>query len=48
MLDKIYQDRFKNIIVNNQTRSTFATSCLEFIQKYDFDGIDLDWSVTRF
>ncbi|MFP4459035.1 MAG: glycosyl hydrolase family 18 protein [Candidatus Zixiibacteriota bacterium] len=34
---------FSDIAMTEETRSTFARSCIEFIQDYQFDGIDLDW-----
>ncbi len=37
--------QFSDIAWNDQTRSKFAVSCIEFIQKYGFDGIDSDWQV---
>lgn len=34
---------FSNIALTPQSRETFAISCVDFIQKYEFDGIDIDW-----
>ncbi|CAF1137588.1 unnamed protein product [Adineta ricciae] len=35
--------KFSDIAVSDRSRSIFAASCVEFIQKYGFDGIDIDW-----
>jgi len=34
---------FSDIALTPQSRETFANSCVDFIQKYKFDGVDLDW-----
>ncbi len=34
---------FSNIALTEASRSTFAASCVEFIQQYHFDGVDIDW-----
>ncbi|CAF1405371.1 unnamed protein product [Rotaria magnacalcarata] len=34
---------FSDAALTDQSRSTFATSCVEFVAKYNFDGVDLDW-----
>lgn len=38
-----WSTRFSDVALTDQSRSIFAASCLEFIQKYGFDGVDLDW-----
>jgi chitinase len=43
MFLQTFQEKFKAVIVTNQSRSLFATSCVKFLEKYSFDGIDLDW-----
>ncbi|CAF1186430.1 unnamed protein product [Adineta ricciae] len=35
--------KFSDIAASHRSRSIFAASCVKFIQKYGFDGIDLDW-----
>ena len=34
---------FSNIALTAYSRATFAASCVDFIQEYEFDGVDLDW-----
>ncbi|RMH72312.1 MAG: T9SS C-terminal target domain-containing protein [Gemmatimonadetes bacterium] len=34
---------FSDIALTEESRSTFAASCVEFIQEYEFDGVDIDW-----
>ena len=34
---------FSDIALTQQSRETFAESCVEFIQEYEFDGVDIDW-----
>ncbi len=34
---------FSNIALTQQSRETFAASCVTFIQEYGFDGVDIDW-----
>ncbi|MBB2182410.1 Ig-like domain-containing protein [Lachnospiraceae bacterium MD1] len=38
-----WSGRFSDVALTMESRNTFAESCLEFILKYGFDGIDLDW-----
>jgi chitinase len=38
-----WSGRFSNVAFTDQSRITFAKSCVDFIKKYGFDGIDLDW-----
>lgn len=35
--------RFSDAALTDTTRTAFAESCVEFIKKHGFDGIDLDW-----
>ncbi len=34
---------FSDIALTADSRATFAASCVDFIQQYEFDGVDLDW-----
>ena len=34
---------FSDTALTDQTRKTFAKSCVEFLRKYDLDGVDIDW-----
>ena len=34
---------FSNIALTQESREIFAASCVDFIQEYEFDGVDLDW-----
>lgn len=36
-------DNFPSIAADAAKRSTFAQACIDLIETYDFDGIDLDW-----
>ncbi|WHY64935.1 glycosyl hydrolase family 18 protein [Neobacillus sp. SuZ13] len=38
-----WSDKFSDVALTEQSRTIFAESCLQFILKYGFDGIDLDW-----
>jgi len=34
---------FSDVAFSDSARNTFADSCVEFIRKYSFDGVDIDW-----
>jgi chitinase len=34
---------FSDVALTEQSRSRFAASCVVFIKKYGFDGVDVDW-----
>ncbi|KAI7971863.1 hypothetical protein EIK77_007462 [Talaromyces pinophilus] len=36
-------DIFRQAVSTGDNRATFATNLINFLNKYDFDGIDIDW-----
>ena len=38
-----WSGRFSDAALTEETRTAFADSCVDFITKYGFDGVDLDW-----
>lgn len=38
-----WSGKFSDAALTEQSRSDFSESCVDFILKYNFDGIDLDW-----
>ena len=38
-----WSEKFSDVALTEQSRTIFAQSCLQFILKYGFDGVDLDW-----
>lgn len=38
-----WSGRFSDIALTEASRNAFADSCIAFMIKYDFDGIDIDW-----
>ncbi|MDW5298779.1 MAG: glycosyl hydrolase family 18 protein [Sedimentibacter sp.] len=38
-----WSGKFSDAASTEETRTEFAESCVEFITKYGFDGVDLDW-----
>lgn len=38
-----WSGRFSDVALTNESRQQFARSCVDFMLKYGFDGIDLDW-----
>jgi hypothetical protein len=41
-------DPFPAMAANETSRLTFATNCAKLILEYGFDGLDIDWEVSRF
>lgn len=35
--------RFSDMALTASARNTFAKSCADFVKKYGFDGVDIDW-----
>lgn len=38
-----WSGKFSNAALTEASRTTFANSCVDFIVKYGFDGVDIDW-----
>jgi chitinase len=38
-----WSSRFSDVALTEESRRIFAESCIEFMLKYGFDGIDIDW-----
>ncbi len=38
-----WSGRFSDAALTESSRNTFADSCVEFMVKYGFDGVDIDW-----
>src|SRR5258708_6676187 len=38
-----WSNRFSDVAATAATREVFANSAVDFLRKYQFDGIDLDW-----
>ncbi|GJM82552.1 hypothetical protein HMSSN139_50480 [Paenibacillus sp. HMSSN-139] len=38
-----WSNRFSDVAASQVTRETFANSAVDFLRKFNFDGIDLDW-----
>nr|WP_235440476.1 glycosyl hydrolase family 18 protein [Paenibacillus sp. DMB20] len=38
-----WSNRFSDVAASQVTRETFANSAVDFLRKYNFDGVDLDW-----
>lgn len=41
-------DSFSAMAANPKARQNFIHQCIEFCEKYDFDGIDIDWEYPGF
>lgn len=40
-------DKYSRLVNNPAARARFITHVIEFLQKYDFDGLDLDWEYPK-
>lgn len=38
-----WSDKFSDVALTEQSRAVFANSAVQFMTKYGFDGIDIDW-----
>jgi chitinase len=38
-----WSGRFSDVALTDASRTAFADSCVDFIVKYGFDGVDIDW-----
>lgn len=38
-----WSGRFSDVALTDESRTDFAQSCADFIVKYGFDGVDIDW-----
>lgn len=38
-----WSGRFSDVALTEESRRRFATSCVAFMERYGFDGIDVDW-----
>ncbi len=38
-----WSGKFSDAALTEETRTAFADSCVDFIKKHGFDGVDLDW-----
>ncbi|WP_018752465.1 glycosyl hydrolase family 18 protein [Paenibacillus sanguinis] len=38
-----WSNRFSDVAASQVTRETFANSAVDFLRKFNFDGVDLDW-----
>ena len=40
-------DKYSRLVNNAASRARFVTNVVEFIEKYRFDGLDLDWEYPK-
>lgn len=40
--------KYSHMVSNANSRKEFVHSVLDFLHKYDFDGLDIDWFVFEF
>ena len=40
--------KFSNLVNSKEHRSNFIKDVVSFLEKYGFDGIDLDWVIQKF
>jgi chitinase len=40
-------DKYSRLVNSLSARANFVTTIVEFIEKYSFDGLDLDWEYPK-
>ena len=45
MVVSTWSGKFSDVALTNESRAKCAQSCVAFVEKYGFDGVDIDWSV---
>lgn len=38
-----WSDKFSDVALTDESRTTFANSCIGFMREYGLDGVDIDW-----
>ncbi|HKM03335.1 MAG TPA: glycoside hydrolase family 18 protein [Lachnospiraceae bacterium] len=38
-----WSGRFSDVVLSDSSRAIFADSCVDFMVRYGFDGVDIDW-----
>jgi chitinase len=39
----VWSGRFSDVVLTAESRQKFVASCVDFMQRYGFDGIDINW-----
>lgn len=40
--------KYSNMAANPESRKTFVNSVMDFLERYDFDGLDFDWGMAKY
>jgi GH18 family chitinase len=43
----LFSDNYPTLSADPVARDKFAKACAEIVQYYDFDGVDIDWEVSK-